>query len=147
MHFYYLVALKIVLPNACVQNYQNKNSIISSVRLSLLSPLSSYTHMYFYKNFYENCCVLQRLGLESRFLLVRSTLCFLNDFWIFEFIRKHLTGTINRGGGWKRTVTNTKLSTKKCYWIPRGVLLCLLEFAKWRAMRAMPASVVYVPTC
>ena len=46
MHFYYLVALKVVRPNACVQNYQNKNSIISYVRLSLLSPLSSDTQPY-----------------------------------------------------------------------------------------------------
>ena len=45
MHFY-LVALKIVPPNACVENYQNKNSIISYLRLSLLSPLSSDTQFY-----------------------------------------------------------------------------------------------------
>ena len=45
MHFY-LVALKIVPPNACVENYQNKNSVISYLRLSLLSPLSSDTQPY-----------------------------------------------------------------------------------------------------
>ena len=37
MHFY-LVALKIIPPNACVENYQNKNSTISYLRLSPLSP-------------------------------------------------------------------------------------------------------------
>ena len=40
MHFYH-VALNIVPPNACVENYRNKNFVISYLRLSLLSPLSS----------------------------------------------------------------------------------------------------------
>ena len=45
MHFY-LVALKIVPPNDCVENYQNKNSVISYLPISLLSPLNSDTQSY-----------------------------------------------------------------------------------------------------
>ena len=42
MHFY-LVALNIVPPNACVENHRRKNAIISYFQLSFLSPLSSDT--------------------------------------------------------------------------------------------------------
>ena len=43
---FYLVALKIVRPNACVENYLNKSFIIIYLRLSLLSPLSSDKQSY-----------------------------------------------------------------------------------------------------
>ena len=45
MHFY-LDALKIVSPNASEENYQNKNSIIGYLRLSLVSRFSSDTQFY-----------------------------------------------------------------------------------------------------
>ena len=41
---FYLVALNIVPPNACVENYRNKNFIISYLWLSLFSPLSLDPH-------------------------------------------------------------------------------------------------------
>ena len=52
----------------------------------------------------------------------------------FEFLRwqGQLTGAGGTRGQftWENSactiVINTKLSTKKCYWIPRGVWLCLL---------------------
>ena len=42
----YYDTLKIVLKNTCVENYQNKNSIISHIWISLFSPLSSDTQFY-----------------------------------------------------------------------------------------------------
>ena len=44
-HFY-LVTLNIVPSIVCVENYRNKNSFISYLRLSLLSPLSTDTESY-----------------------------------------------------------------------------------------------------
>ena len=43
---FYIVAFNIVPPNACLENYRNKNSIISYLRLSSLSPLSLDTQSY-----------------------------------------------------------------------------------------------------
>ena len=64
----------------------------------------------------------------------------------FKFIRGYLTGIINRGkGGGERgqftgknwacnIITNIQRSTKKCYWTPRGVWLCLLfSHFSWEA--------------
>ena len=109
---FYLVTLNIVPPIICVENYPNKNSIISYLRISFLSSLSadtqSYTKslnnasnvIYKVKSYFPqpvqgagrtkyhfvlllrklDCCILQRLEHGLRFLLVRSTLFFLNDF-------------------------------------------------------------------
>ena len=80
-------------------------------------------------------CVLQRLELYSRLPFIKKYFIFLK--WFFRFIRRHLTGTINRGEGWERTVQreefrthyhykHKKLLMKKYYWINRGVWLYLL---------------------
>ena len=117
MHFY-IVTLNIIPPVVCVENYRNKNSIISYLWLSLLSPLGtgtqSYTKslklkltnknvpnvIYKIKSYFPqpvqgagyttnhfvlllwklDCCILQRLERESRFLFSKKYIIFLKLF-------------------------------------------------------------------
>ena len=46
MHFYLVTLINIVPPIFCAENNRNRNSIISFLRLSLLSPLSTDTQSY-----------------------------------------------------------------------------------------------------
>ena len=118
MHFYLVTLINIVPPIVCVENKRNRNFIISYLRLSLLSQLStdtqSYTEslklkltnknasnvIYKVKSYFPqpvqsaghtkyhfvlllwklDCCILQKLEHESRFLFSKKYFIFLKWF-------------------------------------------------------------------
>ena len=148
MHFY-LVTSNIVPPIVCIDNYQNKNSIIRY----LLSPLSTDTQSYTksLKMKLNNKNALNVIyKIKSYFpqpvqapghttynfvlLLWKLGCCILKRLEResrFLFSKKYKGGRGERGQFIGENsvciiVTNTKRSMKKCYWFPRPVLLYLL---------------------
>ena len=79
-------------------------------------------------------CILQRLERESRFPFSKKYFIFIK--WFLNSSDGIWQGQLTGEGGKRRQFTgeksactmipNTKLSLKKCYWIPRGVYLWLL---------------------
>ena len=99
------------------KNAQNVIYKINSYFPQSVEGARHITLLHFYENQAAVHC--EDKNVNQDFLLVRSTLCFL------YFIRKHLTGTINRGGRQERTVHRGEFSLhhyykhkaydKKCY--------------------------------
>ena len=164
MHFYLVTLINIVPPIVCVENKRNRNFIISYLRLSLLSQLStdtqSYTEslklkltnknasnvIYKVKSYFPqpvqsaghtkyhfvlllwklDCCILQKLEHESRFLFSKKYFIFLK--WFLNSSEGIWQGQLSgrregRGWGGKReqfagensvctVITNTKPLTK-----------------------------------
>ena len=117
---------------------KNARNVKNKIKSNIPQPVQGVRHATLLRELYY-----KDKNVNQAFLLIWTTVCFLNYFQIHQeaFYRDNLEGgEIGHITGENTpctTISNTKFSTKKRNWIFRGVWLCLPLLLYYAAMQLL----------